>query len=115
MRRISYAGEAVITTDEVASVLVDLSAALASLGQAEAVRIPILTLAGPETAELVIGLGNDVLSVPHLSQDPEPDFVPELKALRARLDRVAPSPPPDLDASGTEPDTYDPDLEVPRA
>lgn len=40
MRRISYAGEAVITTDEVASVLVDLSAALARLGQAEAVRIP---------------------------------------------------------------------------
>lgn len=115
MRRISYAGEAVITTDEVASALVDLSAALARMGQAEAVRIPILTLSGPATAELVVGLGNDVLSVPHISDDPEPDFLPELKALRARLELVAPAPQGDLGEPGGEPDTYDPDLEIPRA
>lgn len=60
-------------------------------------------------------MGNDLLSTPHDSDDPEPDFVPELKSLQARLDRVAPTPQIDLDDSDAEPDTYDPDLEIPRA
>ncbi|MGP3535357.1 hypothetical protein ACTU3I_11230 [Microbacterium sp. RD1] len=114
MRRISYAGEAVITTDEVASVLVDLSAALARIGQAEAIRIPILTEGGPATAELVVGIGNDVLSVPHSSDDAEPEFTPELKALRARLERVAPTIEGDLAPPAEEPDAYDPDLDISR-
>jgi hypothetical protein len=39
MRRITYAGETVITTDDVAEVLVDLTAAVASAGRADAVAI----------------------------------------------------------------------------
>ncbi|MDU0345273.1 hypothetical protein RWH44_06110 [Microbacterium sp. KSW2-29] len=64
------------TTDDVAEALVQLTASIAADGQAEAVSIPIVTEAGDtEEAELVIGVGNDVLSAP--ADDfagEEPDF-----------------------------------------
>ncbi|MFN3948670.1 hypothetical protein [Microbacterium sp.] len=75
MRCVTYAGETVTTTDDVAASLVELTAAVANEGQSEAVSIPIVT--GDKKvaqAELVIGVGNDVLSAPVEWHDEEPDF-----------------------------------------
>jgi hypothetical protein len=114
MRCITYAGETVITTDDVAEALVELTAAIATLGAAEAVSIPIVFRESDEIgeAELVIGVGNDVLSVPVEWEGAEPDFshaAHELKSHDAYPHRAVES-----DADGvTEPDgaRYDPDLE----
>lgn len=83
MRCVTYAGETVITTDDVASSLVELTAAVAKEGQAEAVSIPIVTedkTVGQ--AELVIGVGNDVLSAPVEWTGEEPDFAAWSEDLR---------------------------------
>ncbi|MDZ5143310.1 MULTISPECIES: hypothetical protein [Microbacterium] len=75
MRCVTYAGETVITTDDVAASLIELTAAVAKEGQAEAVSIPIVTDDKKVAqAELVIGVGNDVLSAPLEWHDEEPDF-----------------------------------------
>ncbi|WP_225310185.1 hypothetical protein [Microbacterium testaceum] len=75
MRCVTYAGETVITTDDVAAALIELTAAVAKEGQAEAVSIPIVTDDRTVAqAELVIGVGNDVLSAPVEWHDEEPDF-----------------------------------------
>lgn len=87
MRSITYAGEAVQTSDEVAALLVELSAELAKAGRAEAVEIPIVTPGGGrDTAELVVGLGNDVLSLPSEHEGAEPDFTDAVEMLTAMLD-----------------------------
>ncbi|MFK4113119.1 hypothetical protein ACI2K6_00650 [Microbacterium sp. NPDC006705] len=85
MRRITYAGDTVITTDDVAEALVELTAAVANYGRAEAVRIPIvLEPSGRvDEAELVIGVGNDVLSAPIDWDADEPDFSEGAEDLRA--------------------------------
>lgn len=64
-----------MTTDDVAASLVELTAAVAKEGQAEAVSIPIVTDDRKVAqAELVIGVGNDVLSAPMEWAGEEPDF-----------------------------------------
>lgn len=85
MRRITYAGDTVITTDDVAEALVELTAAVANIGRAQAVRIPIvLEESGHiDEAELVIGVGNDVLSAPVEWRDDEPDFSEGADELRS--------------------------------
>jgi hypothetical protein len=114
MRRITYAGETVITTDDVAEVLVDLTAAIASAGRADAVAIPIVFEDSGEIgeAELVIGVGNDVLSVPVQWADEEPDF--SAAAEKMRLHQFYPDDVDDV-ADTTfvdDPDMYwDPDLD----
>ncbi|CAD5991169.1 hypothetical protein [Agreia sp. COWG] len=90
MKRITYAGESVLTSDTVATVLVELTAALAKKGLAEAVRIPICDATGTDvrTAELVIGIGNDVLAVPESGVGADPDFSTEESALRGQLENL---------------------------
>ena len=79
----TYAGETVITTDDVAASLVELTAAVAKEGQAEAVSIPIVTEDKKVgQAELVIGVGNDVLSAPVEWAGEEPDFAAWAEDLR---------------------------------
>jgi hypothetical protein len=83
MRCVTYAGETVITTDAVAASLIELTAAVAKEGQAEAVRIPIVTEDKKVgQAELVIGVGNDVLSAPVEWAGEEPDFAAWSEDLR---------------------------------
>jgi len=83
MRCVTYAGETVTTTDDVAEALVQLTASIAADGQAEAVSIPIITDEGEtEQAELVIGVGNDVLSAPASWEGEEPDFAWAAEELR---------------------------------
>ena len=86
MRTITYAGETVTTTDDVAEALVKLTAAVAKNGRAEAVRIPIMTgnQDDVDTADLVIGVGNDVLSLPAPWEGrAQPDFSKQAGELRA--------------------------------
>ncbi len=115
MRCVTYAGETVTTTDDVAEALVQLTASIAADGQAEAVSIPIVTSDGEiEEAELVIGVGNDVLSAPadDWSGD-EPDFAPAAEELR-RHKRFpqAPAIAHEQTVDTDNPDAFwDPDLE----
>ncbi|MDQ1172066.1 hypothetical protein QE430_000373 [Microbacterium testaceum] len=114
MRCVTYAGETVTTTDDVAEALVQLTASIAAEGQAEAVSIPIVTARGRhEEAELVIGVGNDVLSAPASWEGEEPDFSWAAHELRQhkrfpQAPAIAVEP---LDET-TNPDAFwDPDLE----
>ncbi|MFJ6653947.1 hypothetical protein ACIQLJ_14240 [Microbacterium sp. NPDC091313] len=117
MRSVTYAGETVLTTDEVAEILVELTAELAKIGLADAVPFPIVRKDGTVgTAELVAGVGNDVLSVPADYEGETPDVSEQLVELRARLNRLKPEMEPrdrlgiveDDDAIGRG---YDPDLD----
>lgn len=92
MKRITYAGESVLTSDEVATALIELTAALAKRGLAEAVVIPIVTARGAlgRSAELVVGQGNDVLAVPEDHDGEEPDFSAATKVLRDQTVAVTP-------------------------
>ena len=74
MKIVSYAGQQLVTTDDVADSLVTLAAAVAKEGEADAVEIPILVGGREDCADLVIGVGNDLLVGPHEFHDPEPDF-----------------------------------------
>lgn len=117
MRGITYAGETILTTDAVAAALVDLTAALAKIGQAEAVTIPIVYTDrdGSGDAELVIGLGNDVLSVPADWDGAEPDFTEYEDGLRSHP--ALPQKASDvIEFTGGDDDVlYDPDLEIDKA
>ncbi len=98
MRCITYAGEHLVTSQAIADLVVQLTAALASKGQAEAVQIPIYpegeeypgsedTL---EIVQLVIGAGTDVLSVPYAWDGPDPDFADAVTELRFKLNVYTP-------------------------
>ncbi|RUR03171.1 hypothetical protein [Labedella endophytica] len=102
MRCITYAGENVITSNDVAAALVELTAALAKRGQAEAVRIPIVyqKTGAYDWAELVVGVGNDVLSIPHEWEGDEVDFTEQSAELRRHLDAVRPKRPDEVVVGG---------------
>ncbi|MFG6279477.1 hypothetical protein [Microbacterium sp. 5K110] len=103
MRCVTYAGETVITTNDVAASLVELTAAVAKEGQAEAVSIPIVTDDNTVAqAELVIGMGNDVLSAPLDWEGEEPDFSSASDDLRNH--RLFPRPALRLVESESGPD-----------
>jgi len=82
---VTYAGETILTTDEIAEALVTLTAAVAQTGAAEAVRIPIVieSTGAVGEADLVIGVGNDVLSAPTDWDGEAPDFSAAAKRLRS--------------------------------
>ncbi|WP_240640629.1 hypothetical protein [Microbacterium sp. 10M-3C3] len=117
MRSLTYAGETVLTTNDVAAVIIDLTAELAKIGLADAVEFPIVRPDGSVgTAELVAGVGNDVLSVPADWEGAEPDVSEALAALRHRLHRLRPTMEPRDRLSVVEDDAvsndgYDPDLD----
>lgn len=87
MRCVTYAGESVTTTDDVAEALVTLTASVASVGRADAVTIPIVDADTGKVGEasLVIGVGNDVLSVPTEWHREEPDFSAAASELRSHV------------------------------
>jgi hypothetical protein len=95
MRCVTYAGETVMTTNDVASALVELTASVAAAGASDAVQIPIIDeetrLVGE--AELVIGVGNDVLSAPTPWDGEEPDFSAAADLLRQHMHYPQPSGP----------------------
>lgn len=114
MRSITYAGETIITTNEVAEALVKLTAAIANDGRAEAVTIPIVSRTTDDDgeAELVIGVGNDVLSAPAEWEGDELDFSEAAAALRAHPCYPRDSAPgPELYAVNDPDSSWDPDLD----
>lgn len=83
MKLVSYAGQQLVTTDDVAEALVVLAAEVANEGGSQAVQIPIVVDGESDVAELVVGLGNDVLVGPHASTGADPDFAEHAARLRA--------------------------------
>ena len=109
MKIVSYAGQQLVTTDDVADSLVTLAAAVAKEGEADAVEIPILVGGREDCADLVIGVGNDLLVGPHEFDDDEPDFTEHAARLQAH--RLYPDSP-DVD-DDSEPDWHvDVDLDL---
>lgn len=89
MCRISYAGETLHTSGEMADALLKYGAALASRGLAEAVTIPICDPDGTiRTAQMIVGIGNELLAVPDQSGD-EPDCGAGAMILRDKIDALA--------------------------
>jgi hypothetical protein len=110
MKYISYAGQTVMTSDEIAEILVQLTASIANEGEAEAVTIPIWIAEEnrADTADLVIGQGNDVLSTPMQWDDGEPDYSADAARLRRhQLQEPTESPADDTAGLGID---FDPDL-----
>lgn len=111
MRYVTYAGESVLTTDSVAHALVELAGAVAAEGEAEAVTIPIVSAGGViDDADLVVGVGNDVLTRPADYDGDEPDF--DFAAASLRAHRSFPhAPHPGTDSDDPTGFDYDPDLD----
>lgn len=104
MKIVSYAGQQLVTTDDVADSLVTLAAAIASEGESDAVEIPIVLNGRQDAADLVVGVGNDLLVGPHDSDDPEPDF--SAHAARLRAHRLYPARDAAEDADGDDGDWH---------
>lgn len=104
MKLVSYAGQQLVTTDDVAEMLVTLAAAIANEGESEALEIPIVVDGRRETAELIVGLGNDLLVGPSASEGADPDYSADAARLRAhsRFPRFAGSGESDVDGTGDE-------------
>lgn len=82
MKLVSYAGQQVITTDDVADALVELAAAIASEGESAALRLPIIIDGKKDSADLIVGVGNDLLVGPQTSDGDDPDFSEEAAEIR---------------------------------
>lgn len=100
MKLVSYAGQQLVTTEDVADALVVLAAEIANDGAAHALQIPILVDGEEDLAELVVGVGNDVLVGPHASDGADPDFSAHAERLRSH-----PSYPKRLHGEGAEDDS----------
>lgn len=113
MRCVTYAGQTVLTTADVADALVTLTAAVAKFGDAEAVRIPIVIESSRSVgeAELVIGVGNDVLSAPTEWEGDEPDFSEAVEDLKAHRFYPTESRVDEDVADLTQVHHYDPDFD----
>lgn len=92
MRCITYAGDSVLTTDDVAGVLIELAAALADRGKARAVQIPTVQdeSSTSSTAWMVLSSGIGMLSVDHEWAWEEPDFGFSARQLQHILDELTP-------------------------
>ncbi|WP_282848370.1 hypothetical protein [Microbacterium oxydans] len=82
MKLVSYAGQQVVTTDDVADALVALAAAIASEGESAALRLPIVIDGKKDSADLIVGVGNDLLVGPQTSDGDDPDFSDEAAEIR---------------------------------
>ena len=110
MKEIAYAGRTVCTSDEVGTLVVRISALLAKRNIAEAIAVPIRAEAGggEAVAEMVVGLGNDVLTTPCEGDDDAAiDASPLLGDLRERLAQLDGSTRAERDAGSTYFDDLD--------
>lgn len=82
MKLVSYAGQQLMTTDDVAAALVELAAAIASEGDSQALHIPIVVGGEKDCADLIVGVGNDLLVGPQSSDGDDPDFSEDAEQLR---------------------------------
>jgi hypothetical protein len=87
MRYLTCASQTVLTSDDIAEVLTELAAGLATQGQTESVTIPIVVGGNDSfsTVDLLLGPGQDLLSLPADWRGTQPDFAEELQRLRERF------------------------------
>lgn len=95
MKLVSYAGQQLLTTDDVADALVELAAAIARDGETEALQIPVVVNGVKGSADLLVGVGNDLLVGPQASDGADPDFSQD--AARMRSHRLYPRSRPEPD------------------
>lgn len=81
-----YGGSSFLTTAEIARTLLRLAIGASATGSTELVEVPIAVpgLRGSATAELVIGSGIPLLSLPADWEGDEPDFSTEAMMLQMR-------------------------------
>ena len=91
----SSAGPQPLTTDDGADALVELAAAIARDGETEALQIPVVVNGAKDSADLLGGVGNDLLVGPQASDGADPDFSEE--AARMRSHRLYPRRRPEAD------------------
>lgn len=115
MRRIVYAGGSFVTTHEVARTLLRLSIGVTAIGATELVEVPMAVVGADrtDTAELLVGPGVPILSLPAEWNGAEPDFSAEALMLQLRTSYPMPlsaeSEPVDASDATTPPWTYDVD------
>lgn len=83
MKLVMYAGQQLVTTDEVANVLVTLAVAVANEGSSRAVQIPIMSEGREGSAVLIIGVGNSLLVKSQTDAGDDVDFSRDAVRLRA--------------------------------
>ena len=113
MRRIHYGTGVVLTTDDVADVLLRLNVALTNLAHSERVTIPVASGdSANSSVDLILGPGIAIMSEPAPWHGDEPDF-----STGATLLRMNPHYPYRRPAGQAQPMTpidtndWDPDLE----
>jgi hypothetical protein len=90
MKRITYAGETLVTSDEVADALTELASTLGTAQKSETVEIPVFDDDGSfEMASLVIGPASELVAVPVETPPMEPDTAATVAELRQMKDTVA--------------------------
>jgi hypothetical protein len=101
MRRVSYAGGFLDTSDEIAAAVLDYAATLANHDRADTIHVPALDLpGGAETVELLIGPASQLVSSPiddERDTPPGAEFLADLVARADRLERryIVPGAPVD--------------------
>lgn len=103
MKLVSYAGQQLVTTDDVAAALVELAAAIAREGESQALHIPIVVGGEKDCADLIVGVGNDLLVGPQPSRGDDPDFSVDAEQLRRH--RLYPRRGSDDDSDGADTDS----------
>jgi hypothetical protein len=82
MRRVTYAGETFVTTEEVAEALIAFATTLAEQSSAESVQVPILGEdGGPMVIEILVGPSSELINRPEPGPRPALDttsFVADL-------------------------------------
>ncbi|GAB2453871.1 hypothetical protein HD599_002885 [Conyzicola lurida] len=107
MKHLTYADRSVLTGDEAADILVELSAILAETGHADSVTLNALGDDGDAiVAKFVLGTGTNLMSASTTSQLPEPEnreAVAYMNEQIARLTIPAAAVPSDDEWHSAEP------------
>lgn len=105
MERISYAGEHLLTGTEIARALVAYAEALADVGQAAAVEIPIVDDRGqPGKSQMLVGPASQLVATKVDMDVPDPQDAVLVEELRARTARMLGHRPAVVDEPDEEPD-----------
>jgi hypothetical protein len=90
MKKITYAGETLVTSDDVADALTELASALGTAQKSETVEIPVFEEDGAsELASLVIGPASELVAVPIKAPATEPDTTATVAELRKMKETLA--------------------------
>jgi hypothetical protein len=90
MKRITYAGETLVTSDEVADALTVLASALGTAQKSATVEIPVFDEDGSsEIASLVIGPASELVAVPLKSPGTDPETTATVAKLHEMKETLA--------------------------